>query len=845
MTKVLSHLSHGLRRLVVISSAVILVWSFLWVMTRPWRTTAARTGQTVLRVVHWGEKQEDQIVRQLIEEFESLPENRDIKVLRINPGQAANVNTKLQTMFASGEPADVFYLGAEKVADFASKGLLADIEKLMAADAGGSSDEATERRSDGGEQAVARTVVRPEGNADNRSREMKRAGSSPLRTSDFFESVLASFRYDGTQIGRGTLYGLPKDFTTVGFYYNKTLFRRAGLPEPPTSGWTWDEFIHAAREIGKLPGCHGADFVTWEAMVRIFLWTHGHDFFSADFQEFYFDRPEVVATLQKLADWFHREERTLLSAKTQLETYQEPFLAGNIGLAGPYGRWKVPIYRVITDFEWDFAPLPHAVGRPPVNGVLTVAWAIAEQTPHKAAAWRLVKFLCGERGQQLSCAPGLAIPSLKSVAYSPLFADPDKKPERDRVYLDMAEVARPIDWPANPLYMHQLRVRLEGIFKIDDPVLTALSQVQREWTKTRDNTALSSRYPPAPWRRIVVWIAGPLALLCAVAAWRWWRGRPARLELREELSGLALISPWALGFLAFCAFPIVMSLLLAFMKWSGLSTLSHAQWVGLDNLRQLFIYDGVFRHTLWITAWYVLLAVPLTQIAALGAALLLNRDFPGIGIFRGIWYLPSVLAGVGMAIMWKWVFHHEYGLLNSALRPLLAWSSPFLQPLLGLFGWHSDLAPPAWLEKDAYQWGVPVFAFIAVWGIGGTMMIYLAGLKGIPRDLYEAAAIDGAPAWRRFLNITLPMLSPVIFFNVIMAIIGSFQVFTQAYVMTGGGPSDATRFYVMYLYNQAFDIHDMGYASAMAWILLLIILALTFTLVRASRRYVYYEGLKS
>jgi multiple sugar transport system permease protein len=189
-----------------------------------------------------------------------------------------------------------------------------------------------------------------------------------------------------------------------------------------------------------------------------------------------------------------------------------------------------------------------------------------------------------------------------------------------------------------------------------------------------------------------------------------------------------------------------------------------------------------------------------------------------------------VLAGVAIAILWRWVFHHDYGLLNGMLNPLL-----------GLFGCEA----PRWFERDARHWGVPAFVIMSFWNIGGPMMIYLAGLKGIPQELNEAAAIDGASWLRRLRSVTLPMLSPVIFFNVIMAIIASFQIFTQAYVMTGGGPGDATRFYVLYLYNNAFDLHQMSYASAMAWLLLLIILGLTLLVMRGSRRFVYYEALKT
>jgi multiple sugar transport system permease protein len=258
-------------------------------------------------------------------------------------------------------------------------------------------------------------------------------------------------------------------------------------------------------------------------------------------------------------------------------------------------------------------------------------------------------------------------------------------------------------------------------------------------------------------------------------------------------------------------------------------TLDHAEWVGLDNFRELLTFDPKFRKAVSITAWYALLAVPSVQVAALVAAMLLNREHLGIGAFRAIWYLPSVLAGVGMAIMWKWVFHHDHGLLNALLEPVLAWF---------------DTKPPRWFEKDSARWGVPAFAILNLWMLGGTMMIYLAGLKGIPKELYEAADLDGATGPRRFLNVTLPMLSSVIFFNTIMAIIASFQIFTQVFVMTGGGPEENTQFYVFYLYKMAFDLGAMGYASAMAWILLLIVLALTLLVMRGTRRFVYYEALK-
>ena len=789
----LNRIGWGARLFVAVVAVALLVFSFAWWGFRRFGREKLPPDVVAIKVLHWGDKVEDEIVAKLVRDFERQPENKGIKIIRINLGQAASVRTKLQTMFAAGEPPDVFYLGLENVSDMATKNLLADMEELI-------------------EQDKAR-------------------GTPTIDLNDFYPATVRCFRIDPEtgQVGKGRLVGLPKGFTTVGFYYNRDLFRRAGVPEPSPNGWTWDEFIAAARAIGKLPNSYGADFVTWEQMVRVYLWTHGVDFASPGWQPpYYFRDPTLLAAMEQLKGWFHDESRTLLSAKTQIETMQEQFLAGNIGMAGPYGQWKAPVYRNVDSFDWDLAPLPHVKGRPPRNGVFTVAWSIARTTPHKEESWRFVKYLASVRGQRVMANAGLEFPALRSVAEEVVQAVADAKPRNARLLLEGAEVADPTDYPPDPEFQQQLRVHVEEVFKLGRPAAKAMADVELKWTENLRRAAVARVDRPIHWGSLLASFGLPLALIILLGAFFWWRRRPAGLQFRDELAGIGMISPWVLGFIAFTAFSVGLSLILSFAKWSCLTTLDHAQYVGWDNFRSLWTRDDTFTNSLKATAWYALLAVPTGQIAALVAAMLMNHTFRSIGVFRAIWYLPSVLAGVGVAVMWKWVFHHEHGLLKLLLDPILP------------AGMHS----PAWFEKDAETWGVPAFAIVNLWAIGGTMMIYLAGLKGIPKDLYEAAEIDGAVRWRKFLHVTLPMLSPVIFFNFIIAIIASFQVFTQAYVMTGGGPGDTTRFYVVYLYNQAFDFHEMGYASAMAWMLLVIVLALTLVVMKGTKRFVYYEGLR-
>jgi multiple sugar transport system permease protein len=285
---------------------------------------------------------------------------------------------------------------------------------------------------------------------------------------------------------------------------------------------------------------------------------------------------------------------------------------------------------------------------------------------------------------------------------------------------------------------------------------------------------------------------------------------------REAIEGLVFISPWLIGFLLFTAGPIIASLLISFTKWSLIGA---PEFAGLENF-QYMMGDKFFWQALKVTLKY-LVNVPLNLALGLLLAILLNQKIRALWLFRTIYYLPSVTAGVAVSLLWVWVFNPRFGLLNTMLAKV------------GIKG-------PAWLYDE--HWVIPSLIIISIWGVGRSMLIYLGGLQGIPTSLYEAATIDGAGAWHRFRYVTIPMLSPVILFNLIMGIIGSFQVFDSVYVMTGGGPNYASLFYVLYLYQQAFQWFNMGYASALAWVLFLIILVCTALIFKSSASWVYYEG---
>jgi multiple sugar transport system permease protein len=289
----------------------------------------------------------------------------------------------------------------------------------------------------------------------------------------------------------------------------------------------------------------------------------------------------------------------------------------------------------------------------------------------------------------------------------------------------------------------------------------------------------------------------------------------SRRDRREALEALAFLAPWIIGFVLFTAGPVIGSFVLSFFRWD---VISPPKFLGLANYREL-LRDPLLRKSLYNTAVYAAMMIPGSIIVALSLAMLLNQKLPGMRIFRTIFYLPTLTQGVATFVLWRIVYNADSGPVNRFLR---------------LFTDH----PPGWLIDPA--WSKFAIVLMNLWSVGGMMLIFLAGLQNIPTQLYEAASIDGAGAVRRFFHVTLPMLSPTIFLNMIVATIGTFQVFAAAYILTGGGPRQSTLFYAYYLFNRAFVYFNMGYASAMAWLLFLIILILTGVQIRYSRRWVHY-----
>ena len=298
--------------------------------------------------------------------------------------------------------------------------------------------------------------------------------------------------------------------------------------------------------------------------------------------------------------------------------------------------------------------------------------------------------------------------------------------------------------------------------------------------------------------------------------------RAKKRERRDQFLGLSFISPWLFGMLVFTLYPILASFYFSFCDYRVLSA---PKWVGMRNYVELF-QDKEYFHQSLINTAYMFIELPMALALSLAIALLLNMKLRGMAFFRTLYYIPSVVPTVASSVLWLWLLNPENGLINKTLASV-------------------GIPVSSWLNDP--NWAKPAFITMDLWAVGGGMIIYLAALQGVPQQLYEAAELDGATSWDKLKNVTLPAISPVIFFNLILGVIGTFQYFTQAFVMTGangtvGGPANSTLFYALYLYQNAFQYFRMGTACAMAWILFLLTLLASWVVFKTSARWVYYDN---
>lgn len=639
----------------------------------------------------------------------------------------------------------------------------------------------------------------------------------------------------------GKLYGIPWILSPYALFYNKDMFKAAGLdPEKPPK--TWLELEEYALKLtkkdssGLLTQVGYADFLYNPNNFNMYLWQSGGEIISKD-GKVLFNSKKGIETLQWMKTFLEKET----GGVKQLQLFTANFKGAT---QDPFGQQKVAMrldspFR-IPDLKKYFPNLNYAIALIPYKDVRALevvgnSLIIPKNSQHKEAAWRFIKFVSSKEQVAKICKVGGRIPARISAAHMPLFYSDEKlKP-----FVDSMPYARSLPivsgWQEISRDMaSNIEKVLTGTVSVNEGLDNAAKNAEKILAETNEDM---SPYPIINWVKvgIIAFIALLVAIISIVLYIRKETAKNTR-KRRETLQFYAFLSPWIIGFIIFTFGATIASLIISFSKWD---IITPAYFIGFENYKEIFFHDEKFFTSLKVTLYYAVFSIPLSIIGGLGVSILLNQKVFGIKFFRTIYYLPVVVSGVATSVLWLYIFNPTTGLINTILRaniiPCFATGHLKFIPI-----WAD---PPAWLLDPA--WAMPAFIIMGVWGIGSSMVIYLAALQGIPEQLYESAKIDGASPAKQFWHITLPLLTPAIFYQLVTGTMYSLQMFTQAYMMTDGGPEDSTLFYALYLFRNAFEWMKMGYASSLAWILFLIVLVITIIHFKTSSNWVYYESNKN
>ena len=660
-----------------------------------------------------------------------------------------------------------------------------------------------------------------------------------VRPEDFYKACWDEVLYDGG------VFGVPITTDDRALYYNEDLLRQAGYVDangdvvPPR---TWDELSEYAvrlterdadgniARIGFIPNYGNS----W---LYMYAWQNGGEFMSADGRTCTLDAAANVNALRYVTEVYDA-----LGGAEEVNGYQasfqsgelDPFIVGKVAMV-INGNWNLEaIARYRPDMRFGVVPAPAPEGHEPITWSGGFAWAIPEGAAHVEEAWKFVKFMNSMEAGRIDASAEHAyarswgrtyVPSmyanmrLNEMAFAEFAPKEGRINEYLRLFIDLMGQSRfrPVTPVGQLLWDEHVRA-------MDAATHHELEPEEAMTIGTEAVQEQLDRLHAEDTGRPVSWPLVALGSLAVVAA-GFFLARPYLRRkfsagsggVREAVAGYLFASPWITGFLIFTGGPVVVSFVLSFCRYD---VLHDPSFTGFENYRTLFLDDPLFWKSLGNT-WFMVLGVPIGMAIGLGVAMLLNAAVRGMTIYRTIYYMPAIVPTVASSILWMWVLNPQHGLINQGLA-------------------SAGLPGPNWLTNA--DWAKPSIILMGLWGAGQGMIIWLAGLKGIPQQLYEAAEIDGAGVFRRFFAVTLPMLSPYIFFSAIMGTIGTFQIFNQAYIMTQGGPVDSTMFYVYYLFNNGFRYFKMGYASALAWVLFWIILALTLIQMKLAPKWVHYEA---
>lgn len=761
-------------------------------------------------------------------------------VYRVISGQTAATDhtadpTRFLISVAGGMPPDVICFARSALAEWASRGAFMALDPYIAAD---------------------ETAAIPDA----------------VRSSDFYPNVWDEACY------KGSVYGIPTSVDNRALLYNKSLLKKAGLVDPSTGEArpprTWEELRDYARRLTQRDANGNVVTIGFapnfgNSWLYMYGWMAGGEFMSADGRRCTLNCPENVRALQFMVDVYQDVGGYALVQSLQSGFAGgdlDPFVTGKVAMKidGSWQSWFLNTYGRDLDYGVAPAPLPAdraAAGARPVSWAGGWAYSIPINARNPNAAWEFIRFSTSEEGYRILLDSQREAAEAMGRAFIPDFTPRPKVNQRFldahvypdsrisaqakdglRVFCDLLPDSRfrPVTPVGQLLWSQHVSAMEEACYLRKAPKEAldyATAVVQRDLDRFFEKSkGTEIRFGWFFFGYVM------LLVLAAAGAYLWdtragFRGAVLRLVGRRPnvglgdvvegarggyfrsqwLGGFLCSSPWIIGFVIFGGGPLLFSAVMSFCDYD---VFNPPRFIGLKNYRVLFTEDELAPKAFANTV-FMLIGIPVHLVAGLAVALLLNLYLRGMGIFRTLFYLPVVVPAVATYMLWIWVFNPVSGPLNA---------------LLDLFG----IAPKAWLLDE--HWAKPSIILMSLWGAGGGMIIWLAGLRNISRQLYEASSIDGANLWQQFIHITIPQLSPYIFFNVIMGLIGGFQIFDEAFVMTRGGPVNSTTFYVYYLFNNAFRYGHMGYACALAWVLFVCILGLTIMQLRLSRRWVHYEG---
>lgn len=791
--------------------------------------TAPKTTKLVVWGLEYGEESKGLEAR--VHEFERRHPEIKVSVLSMGAGQMNP--QKLMTAIVGKVPPDVINQDRFTIGDWASRGSFQPLDKFLA-------------------------------------NENHKVDPQAIRRENYYNACWQEAVYNGH------VYAIPSTTDDRALFYNRALFREKGL-DPDKPPRTWEELKADAqkltemapdgsfRRIGFIPNFGNS----W---LYLYSWQNGGEFMSPDGKRCTLNNPYSVAALQYMVDIYDA-----LGGVTKIDAFAsgfqsaelDPFLTGKVAMKVD-GNWVLQnVARYGPDLDFGVAPAPVPAERleqttggkpgrfhgqdPYITWAGGFSFAIPTGAAHPKEAWEFIRWMSSVEANLIDCKAQREYNISKGRPYVPtisanihvneaVFRDfaPNGAKYRNglRMFMDMMPAAkfRPVTFIGQRLWDEHVRA-FDQATHHQETHLTAQRAMNEGTTvvqKELDKVYHRKHYPllgnTVP---IVVGGAFVLALLIGVVVLIRHIRTQGQLSRAETIAGYAFASPWIIGFLALTAGPIISSILLSFCDYDVL----HApRFVGIHNYTELLGADSYYlTKSLWNVLYLAGWGIPLGMATGLAIAMLLNAKVSGMSIYRTCYYLPSIVPVVASAVLWSWVLNGDpnRGLLNAAWKATIT-------PWFGI-------TPPGWF--GAAEWAKPGLIIQGLWGAGGGMILWLAGLQGIPQHLYEAAELDGANALTKFRNVTIPMLSPYIFFNLIMGVIGALQEFDRIYILggqgagsTSAGPVDSMLVPVLYLFNNAFKYFKMGYASALAWVLFVIILALTLVQLKLAPRWVHYEA---